>query len=32
VYYAALFEGKPQSLRARLGMIGPKNSPDTGLP
>ncbi|MEO8169620.1 MAG: transglycosylase SLT domain-containing protein [Oxalobacteraceae bacterium] len=23
-YYAALFEGQPQSLKARLGMIGPK--------
>jgi soluble lytic murein transglycosylase len=22
-YYAALFEGKPQSLKARLGTIGP---------
>jgi soluble lytic murein transglycosylase len=24
-YYAALFEGKPQSLKARLGVIAPKN-------
>lgn len=23
VYYAALFEGKPQSLKKRLGMISP---------
>jgi soluble lytic murein transglycosylase len=24
-YYAALFEGKPQSLKARLGVIAPKS-------
>ena len=25
-YYAALFEKRPQSLKARLGTVGPKNS------
>jgi soluble lytic murein transglycosylase len=31
--YAALITGQPQSLKARLGMIGPKDAsqPDTGL-
>lgn len=31
-YYAALFEGKPQSLKARLGMIAPKGFVPTELP
>ena len=26
VYYSALFNGKPDSLKARLGTIGPKTS------
>ena len=24
VYYSALFDGKPQSLKSRLGIIGPR--------
>lgn len=28
VYYAALFEGRPQSLRARLGVVRPRGSGD----
>ena len=28
VYYAALFENKPQSLKARLGTVGPRGSGD----
>ena len=31
-YYAALFENKPQSLKARLGTITPKNFAATELP
>lgn len=31
-YYAALFEGKPQSLKARLGMVGPKEFVPSELP
>lgn len=31
-YYAALFEGKPQSLKARLGMVAPKGYTATDLP
>jgi soluble lytic murein transglycosylase len=31
-YYAALFENKPQSLKARLGTISPKNSAASDLP
>ncbi|MGZ3253845.1 MAG: transglycosylase SLT domain-containing protein [Burkholderiaceae bacterium] len=31
-YYAALFEGKPQSLRARLGIVAPKEFTATELP
>jgi len=31
-YYAALFEGKPQSLKARLGMVAPKNFAPSELP
>jgi soluble lytic murein transglycosylase len=31
-YYAALFEGKPQSLKARLGMVAPKGFVPTELP
>jgi soluble lytic murein transglycosylase len=31
-YYAALFENKPQSLKARLGMITPKNFVASDLP
>ncbi len=31
-YYAALFENKPQSLKARLGTIAPKNFSPTDLP
>lgn len=29
VYYAALFQDKPQSLKARLGVIQPRNAADT---
>jgi soluble lytic murein transglycosylase len=31
--YAALITGSPQSLKSRLGMVGPKNAliPETGL-
>ncbi len=32
VYYAALFENKAQSLKARLGVIVPKAAGGTGLP
>ena len=33
VYYAALFEGRPQSLKARLGLIAPKAAgPTTDMP
>ena len=32
VYYAALFEGKPQSLRARIGTIAPKGFTESALP
>ena len=32
VYYAALFEGKPQSLRARIGTVIPKGYAETSLP
>ena len=28
-YYAALFQGKPQSLKARLGIVPPRGSTDT---
>ena len=28
VYYSALFDGKPQSLKSRLGTIGPRTSGD----
>ena len=28
VYYSALFEGKPQSLKTRLGIVGPRGSND----
>jgi soluble lytic murein transglycosylase len=28
VYYSALFDGKPQSLKSRLGTIGPRGSND----
>jgi soluble lytic murein transglycosylase len=31
-YYAALFEGKPQSLKARLGNVAPKGFVPTTLP
>lgn len=31
-YYAALFEGKPQSLKARLGNISPRSAVSTDLP
>ncbi|GAA4022358.1 lytic transglycosylase domain-containing protein [Actimicrobium antarcticum] len=31
-YYAALFEGKPQSLKARLGNVAPKGFAPTELP
>lgn len=31
-YYAALFEGKPQSLKARLGTVAPKGMTQTELP
>jgi soluble lytic murein transglycosylase len=31
-YYAALFDNKPQSLRARLGTIAPKDAGATDLP
>jgi soluble lytic murein transglycosylase len=31
-YYAALFEGKPQSLRARLGIVAPKDFVPSELP
>jgi soluble lytic murein transglycosylase len=31
-YYAALFENKPQSLKARLGVITPKSSEPADLP
>jgi soluble lytic murein transglycosylase len=31
-YYAALFEGKPQSLKARLGTVAPKGYVETELP
>jgi soluble lytic murein transglycosylase len=31
-YYAALFENKPQSLKARLGTIAPKGFVPTDLP
>ncbi|RJF97598.1 lytic transglycosylase domain-containing protein [Noviherbaspirillum saxi] len=31
-YYAALFEGKPQSLKARLGMVAPKGFAPSDLP
>ena len=32
VYYAALFEGKSQSLRARIGIIAPKGYVESTLP
>ncbi|MDD5295528.1 MAG: transglycosylase SLT domain-containing protein [Rhodocyclaceae bacterium] len=32
VYYAALFEKKPQSLKARLGTISPRGGPQVGDP
>ncbi len=32
VYYAAQFEGRPQSLKARLGIIAPKAAGSTELP
>lgn len=28
VYYSALFDGKPQSIKSRLGIIGPRTTPD----
>jgi soluble lytic murein transglycosylase len=31
-YYAALFEDKPQSLKARLGMVAPKGFSPGDLP
>jgi soluble lytic murein transglycosylase len=31
-YYAALFEGKPQSLKARLGMVAPQGYTASDLP
>jgi soluble lytic murein transglycosylase len=31
-YYAALMEGRAQSLKARLGTIAPKNNQGTSLP
>ena len=31
-YYAALFEGKPQSLKARLGTVAPRDFESTDLP
>ncbi|WP_019142092.1 lytic transglycosylase domain-containing protein [Noviherbaspirillum massiliense] len=31
-YYAALFEGKPQSLKSRLGMVAPKDFVPSDLP
>ena len=31
-YYAALFEGQPQSLKARLGTVAPKGFSPTNLP
>ncbi len=31
-YYAALFEGKPQSLKARLGSVAPKGYTESSLP
>lgn len=31
-YYAALFEGKPQSLKARLGVVAPKGFNASNLP
>lgn len=30
VYYSALFEGKPQSLKSRLGVVGPRGTNDAG--
>ncbi|HEX8963908.1 MAG TPA: transglycosylase SLT domain-containing protein [Rhodocyclaceae bacterium] len=30
VYYAALFSEKPQSLKSRLGIVGPRGSNDSG--
>lgn len=30
VYYSALFEGRPQSLKARLGTVAPRGSNDSG--
>jgi len=30
VYYSALFEGKPQTLKARLGIIGPRGNAPKG--
>ncbi len=32
VYYAALFTGEPQSLKARLGSVGPSLSPPADIP
>lgn len=29
VYYSALFDGKPQSIKSRLGVIGPRSSVDS---
>lgn len=31
-YYAALFEGRPQSLKARLGTVAPKGFTESALP
>jgi hypothetical protein len=31
VYYSALFEDKPQSLKARLGTIRPKGTGEKGV-
>jgi soluble lytic murein transglycosylase len=31
-YYAAMFEGKPQSLKARLGTVAPASFVPTDLP
>jgi soluble lytic murein transglycosylase len=31
VYYTALFENKPQSLKSRLGIVGPRGKGETGV-
>jgi soluble lytic murein transglycosylase len=32
VYYSALFEGKPQSIKGRLGMVGPRANGESKNP